>query len=384
MLIRKKNGLFLALLCLIFCNQQINGSFTPSITAVFGQPFETTFVANTTSYTPNGKFFTLAGDSGFFIFTVASNGSLNATEGSPFYMSYTISDSTYSPNGDYLTAINTKTMPYSLVTFLVNKKTGNLLEISTNSMINNNPINIQYSSNGKFLASLSDTLISIFSINTNGSLTILRTYPVENCYSATNLSFSPHEKFLAVSTFNVSLNTIKLQNIPFNKSTGELNFSQAESLLISSPTNGQIAYSPSSSYIAQGYFGGVFLYFVDEKTGALEQRSNFINSSTGGNYVSFSPDSQFLLTGPVQGREMYILVVEKNGILRAYFQPINTAGPAVSLSFSPLYTNGNSYFSWYNSGTGSLQDKISSYVFSLTPPMGLLTSAIRNKYLFNK
>ncbi len=380
----------LFLFCILASSAHITAEFIPSITPVPGQPFSSGINGISTSYSPDGKFFATAIPQGIRVFSVALDGALTVTQGSPFYSGYAIGDLAYSPNGDFLTAISNTT---DLVTFSVNKITGALTHIGAPITIDDSsPQKIAYSPNGKFLASINtdssptQASIVIFVINSDGTLGTQTYYALDADYNGISISYAPDGKFLAISEYNNQADIQTIKNIPFNSATGILDTANTQSISYSSPISSNITYAPSGEYIAEGFIDGARLYKVNRKTGILTlQSTSILPNEAAGFAVTFSPDSNFLVAANSLGTKIYVLQISADGQLIQYGNPLIASQPASSLSFSPLFTAGNAYFSWTNiTGISDLEGKISSYTFNLSPAMGPLASAIRNKYLFNK
>ncbi len=376
-------------------SKYLTAAFTPSITPVPGQPFLTVTggAPYGMAYSPNGAWCSAAnyGQDNVFVFNVdASTGvltPLSSSLGNPFTAGSGAQDCAYSPDSRFLATANYNAKTVSL--FNVNQTNGALsrfvLDIPTGS--SEYAACLKYSPDGSFLAVANGTTITTF---TGAKTGLLEANPavslgIGNSFNGNTtgqLVWSPNNLFLAAANNN-SNGTVSIFSV--HPTSGILdNQRQYNNPANLQPISG-VAYSPNGLLFAASDNTNVTSLFRVNSDGSLI----LLNSiSTGQPFlrqsVSFSPDGNFIAIANGDGttsNTIYVYRVTAAGIDQTPFAgPLATGDAPEKIVFSPVYTNGVSYFSTANLGNST----VSSYAFSLMQPMGQLAAAIRNKYLLNK
>jgi 6-phosphogluconolactonase (cycloisomerase 2 family) len=363
----------LFLLSIIASSKYLTAAFTPSITAVPGQPFLT--VTNGApygmAYSPNGFWCSAANyaRSNVSVFNVdASTGVLTpllASLGNPFTAGAGAQDCAYSPDSKFLATANYSAVTVSL--FNVNQTNGALSSFGPDIPTGSSEYAacLNYSPDGSFLAVANETTITTFTGAKTGLLGANPPVPLgtDNFFNDTTtgqLAWSANNLFLAAANNN-SNGTVSIFSV--HQTSGILDNQRQ----YKNPANLQqitgVAYSPNGLLFAASDRTNVTSLFRVNSDGSLI----LLNSiSTGQPFrrqsVSFSPDGNFIAIAS-HYRTIYLYRVTAAGIDQTPFAgPLATGDRPEKIVFSPVYTNGVSYVSTVNVNNNT----ISSYAFPLT------------------
>lgn len=215
---------------------------TGALTVVPGSPFTTGasagMVGISLDCTPNGRFLTVANgvSNNITVFGIASNGALSPVPGSPFAAGGTPTDVKVSPNGKFLSAALVFSNTVAMFSIGSN---GTLTPVpdspfSSSLSLGGAGVDINCESSFLYLSHpyVPGTIVSVFSIASDGKLTLVQTSDNPgigtNC---NNVLLSPDDKFLfvannysdTVTVFDVASNgTLSLvPGSPFGRTGGQ-------------------------------------------------------------------------------------------------------------------------------------------------------------------
>ena len=220
-----------------------------ALTPVVGSPFPTGTLSESVAFSPNGGLLAVGGDTGsdVALFTVAADGAL--TPAPPVNVDEDVSSVAFSPNGQLLAAAS----QVGVYVFSVASDgaltliSGSPFGIAYNSGASIFAYSVAFSPSGGLLAAATAQGLVTFAVAANGTLTETTGSPYSSLLSG-KLAFNPDGGLLAMTT--LSANTVSLFSVA---STGTLT-QLSDSPYTTGNEPDAVAFSPNGGVLAVGNY----------------------------------------------------------------------------------------------------------------------------------